>query len=219
MEDCPPRNFSYYTSVPSVSDISGLGVLLGFITPAFFLLLVVCIYYIFTYDPTLDPYRTNDNQGKKSVRPNPFDQIILRIIRRPFRIGAPERRKSSIHKALQDAFNKCVMCMADTQVITGLAILIGGYLFRSELSAFHWKMIAYLAWFACATHLSTLVFLRNYLINHPAERWWRLISTFILMLCLIIAMVPTGHFDWDIILIYGVNQFEVYHDDEYLYHE
>lgn len=93
--------------------------------------------------------------------------------------------------------------MADTQVFTGLAILVGGYLCRAELTALHWKMIVYLAWFSCATHLSALVFLRNYLINHPAQRIWRLVSMFILLLALVIAMIPTGHFYWDSLLYEG----------------
>ncbi|KAI1454929.1 hypothetical protein F4805DRAFT_298764 [Annulohypoxylon moriforme] len=188
---------TYYYGIPSVPDISGVGVLIGFITLAYFLLFVVCIHYIFVYDPTLDPCRTKDNQEKKSDRLNPFDQIILGIIRSLFRIGAVELRGSYIYKALHSASDKCVLSLADTQVITGLAILIGGYLSRAGLSAFHWKTVAYLAWFSGATHLSTLVFLRNYLINHPTERRWRLLSMLTLLLCLVLALVPTGHFDWD----------------------
>lgn len=58
-------------------------------------------------------------------------------------------------------------------------------------------MIVYLVWFSCTTHLSTLVFLRRYLIEHPAERWWRLVSMSTLLLLCLVAMVPTGHFYWD----------------------
>lgn len=90
--------------------------------------------------------------------------------------------------------------MADTQVVTGLAILSSGYFSRSGLSALHWKMIVYLAWFSCATHLSALTFLRNYLINHPGQRRWRLASMFTLLLILIVAMIPTGHFNWDALI-------------------
>lgn len=90
--------------------------------------------------------------------------------------------------------------MADVQVFTGLSILISGYVARKGLSALHWKMIVFLAWFSCATHLSALVFLRNYLINHPAKRRWRLSSMFALLMVLMVAMVPTGHFSWDVLI-------------------
>ncbi|KAI1759000.1 hypothetical protein GGR53DRAFT_524202 [Hypoxylon sp. FL1150] len=198
--DCPEIPADKYLDVPSIPDISGIGVLIGFITTAYVLLLIVCIYYVVTFNPALDPYRSADDQSKQSLRPNPYDQLILRATRWILRIKAPELRKRHVSEALQNAFNKCVLSMADTQVLTGLAILVNGYLCRSELSALHWKMIFYLAWFSCATHLSALVFLRNYLINHPAERTWRLVSMFILLFALVIAMIPTGHFYWDSLL-------------------
>lgn len=87
--------------------------------------------------------------------------------------------------------------MADIQIVTGFAILISGYTTRTGLSAVHWKMVVYLAWFSCSSHLSALIFLRNYLINRPAARFWRLTSMFALLLCVTVALVPTGHFFWD----------------------
>ncbi|KAI0902053.1 hypothetical protein F4806DRAFT_445545 [Annulohypoxylon nitens] len=180
----------------SMPDITGVGVLIGFIAPAYFLLFIVCVYYIITYDPKLNPYK-EEKENKACFHPNPFDQLVLQVIRRLLRVKAPGQRKPYISKALQDAFNKCVLLIADTQVITGLAILIGGYVSRSDLAALHWKMIVYLVWFSCTTHLSTLVFLRRYLIEHPAERWWRLVSMSTLLLLCLVAMVPTGHFYWD----------------------
>jgi hypothetical protein len=54
----------------------------------------------------------------------------------------------------------------------------------------------YLAWFSSLTHLCCLTFLRNYLFNHPGQRLWRLVSMFIIIIMLVIALVPTGSFDW-----------------------
>ncbi|KAI0829532.1 hypothetical protein F5Y06DRAFT_308274 [Hypoxylon sp. FL0890] len=219
MDHCSTIDSSRYFDIPSVSDITGIGVLIGFIFPAYILLFLVCVYYIFIYDPTLDPYRGRgkEDQQKRSPGPNLFDQLLLRLVRknflsaiinrffkaffRPTRkvlpIKAGEFSSQAVSGTWQDAFNKYVVGMADTQVITGLAILLGGYLARSDLSAFHWKMIVYLAWLSCSTHLSALVFLRNYLLNRPFERFCRLFSTLALLLCLTVAMIPTGHFYWD----------------------
>ncbi|KAI0166764.1 hypothetical protein GGR52DRAFT_581609 [Hypoxylon sp. FL1284] len=195
--DCREVLPSEYWNVSPVPDISGLGVLIGFIATAYALLLIVCLYYIVTFNPSLDPHRDRDGQSERPYRANPFDQLILQVIRRVLLIKAPEKRRRHVSEALQKAFNKCVLSMADTQVFTGLAIIVSGYLCRLGLSALHWKMIVYLAWFSCATHLSVLVFLRNYLINHPAERVWRLISMLVLLVVLVVATIPTGHFYWD----------------------
>ncbi|KAL7620555.1 hypothetical protein AAE478_009550 [Parahypoxylon ruwenzoriense] len=87
--------------------------------------------------------------------------------------------------------------MADIQILNGLAILIAGFVFLPEgLSALHWKMIVYLAWFSSATNLSALIFLRSYLVRHPFEIAWRLGSTFIVLVITTVALVPTGHFFW-----------------------
>ncbi|KAI0138685.1 hypothetical protein F4776DRAFT_65022 [Hypoxylon sp. NC0597] len=215
MDHCSVIDPSRYFDIPPVSDVTGIGVLIGFIFPAYILLFIVVIYFIFIYDPTLNPYRGRGKRDRReiSLKPNLFDQLVLRLIRANFisaiinnffqailRVSFRARRKlpsRSFSETWDDAFNKYVSGMADTQVITGLAILLGGYVARFTLSALHWKMIVYLAWFSCSTHLSTLVFLRNYLINKPFEKFCRLFSTFALLLCLTIAMIPTGHFYWD----------------------
>ncbi|KAI0128371.1 hypothetical protein BJ170DRAFT_594224 [Xylariales sp. AK1849] len=169
-DSCKPLNTTQYLDIPSVADISGLGV---------------------------DQYRKPQDHSKKALRPNPFDSLVLGIIRKILFIPSPDKRRYHASVRLQKAFNNCVLIMVDIQFVTGLAILIGGYTSRSQLSGVYWKMVVYLAWFSCSTHLSALLFLRNYLINHPAQRIWRLLSMFILLLALLVAMVPTGHFYWD----------------------
>lgn len=87
--------------------------------------------------------------------------------------------------------------MSDIQVITGLAILTSGYAQLSlGLSCYHWLVIGRLAWFSSLTHLSCLTLLRNYLRNRPAQRHWRLISMAILTIILLVAIVPTGNYQW-----------------------
>jgi hypothetical protein len=87
--------------------------------------------------------------------------------------------------------------MSDLQILTGLSILISGYVqLRCGLSAFHWQVIVLLAWFSSITHLSCLTFLRNYLYNRPAERVWRLVAMGIMLSMLLVAMVPTGGYNW-----------------------
>jgi len=87
--------------------------------------------------------------------------------------------------------------MSDLQIVTGLSILISGFVqLRCGLSAYHWQVLVYLAWFSSLTHLCCLTFLRNYLFNHPGQRLWRLVSMFIIVVMLVVALVPTGYFNW-----------------------
>ncbi|KAI1383925.1 uncharacterized protein F4822DRAFT_55605 [Hypoxylon trugodes] len=181
-----------------VPDITGYGVLAGFISMAYILLCIILVYYIFGYDPTLNPFGDAEHGTLVEVRPNPFDQLVLKITRRILCIDALQWQSLYRDGRLAAAFDKCAVNMADIQIVNGLAILITGLaLLPQKISALHWKMIVYLSWFSCITNLSALTFLRSYLIRHPFERAWRLISTFVLLVILIVALVPTGHFFWD----------------------
>lgn len=87
--------------------------------------------------------------------------------------------------------------MSDLQILTGISILVSGYVqLNCGISAFHWQIIVSLAWFSSITHLCSLTFLRNYLYNRPAERLWRLIAMCIMLSMLLVAMVPTGGYNW-----------------------
>lgn len=87
--------------------------------------------------------------------------------------------------------------MSDLQILTGLSISISGYSqLRCGLSVYHWQVLVYLTWFCSLTHLSCLTFLRNYLYDHPGERCWRLIGMGLLVAMLIIALLPTGNYNF-----------------------
>lgn len=93
--------------------------------------------------------------------------------------------------------SKCVLNMSDLQIVTGLSILISGFTqLGCGLSAYHWQIVVYLAWFSSLTHLCCLIFLRNYLYNHPGQRLWRLVSMCIVIIMLVVALYPTGYFNW-----------------------
>lgn len=57
-----------------------------------------------------------------------------------------------------------VLAMSDQQLVTGLSIMISAYSrLDCGISVYHWKLITTLAWFSSATHLATLLFLRQYM--------------------------------------------------------
>ena len=91
--------------------------------------------------------------------------------------------------------------MCDAQILTGLAIITSGFLSlkcaTSHLSAYHWQMIAYLAWFACVTQLSGLTVIRFYLQDRPVQRNVRFALMTLLLVLVLAGLIPTGYFDWN----------------------
>lgn len=94
--------------------------------------------------------------------------------------------------------NQSVLTFIDIQIITGISILISGFWsLQCGLSEYHWQLIVHMAWFSSITHLSALSFLRHYLHNRRKERFWRLVSMFLLLALLSVAVGITGQFSWD----------------------
>lgn len=91
-----------------------------------------------------------------------------------------------------------MLTMSDFQLITGLSILISGFTQLDEgISAYHWQRLVQLAWFSSVTHLCTLTALRSYFLRSTLGYFWRLPGMIILVIMLIVALVPTGHYTWD----------------------
>lgn len=87
--------------------------------------------------------------------------------------------------------------MCDVQLLIGIGILLSGYISLScFISAYHWQLVVYLAWFSHLTHIACLTSLRRYFHYHQLERNWRLLLMTVLWASLILAMVPTTFFNW-----------------------
>ena len=79
---------------------------------------------------------------------------------------------------------KFILALSDQQLITGLAVLIAGFVSPYSMSLYHFNIIAALGWFSSTVHLSTLAVLRAYFIEHPRLRDWRvgaMLSVFALL--------------------------------------
>jgi len=87
--------------------------------------------------------------------------------------------------------------MCDIQILTGLGILLSGYIRLScYISAYHWQLVVYLAWLSNLTHVACLTVLRGYLHHHQRERNIRLFFMMALWLAIFPAIVPTAFFNW-----------------------
>ena len=189
---------------------------MGYVVTAFLVILITSSYYLFTYQPDLDPFRQSDDAGDQTAvsryRSNPIDKVILQWVAK-WLPRNPEEENASYSRVEEALIKvcarigmrtgsltvlKCVLNMSDLQIVTGLSILISGFTQLScGLSAYHWQIVVYLAWFSSLTHLCCLTFLRNYLYNHPGQRLWRLASMFIIIIMLVVALFPTGYFNWN----------------------
>ena len=106
-------------------------------------------------------------------------------------------KSRDVRERRSKGLEKFILALSDQQLVTGLAVLIAGFVSPCSMSIYHFNIIAALGWFSSTTHLSTLAVLRVYFIEHPRLRTWRVIAMlFVLALLSVAQMVPdTSMFD------------------------
>ncbi|KAM7208352.1 hypothetical protein V8F20_001330 [Naviculisporaceae sp. PSN 640] len=178
-------------------DISGIGVLVGFVGTAHLSILITIGYYVLALNPDEDPH-VAANGGTEAWGGNPVDRYFVGLLRRGFvKSFLQGFTQADVAQTLEKAFNRCFLQLCDIQLITGIAILVAAYCsLGSGLSAYHWQTAVYLAWFANLTHLSCLTFLRKYLYINRRQRNWRVAFMGILFIMLIVSELPTIFFNW-----------------------
>ncbi|KAF4818558.1 hypothetical protein CGCTS75_v011973 [Colletotrichum tropicale] len=158
-------------SPPDSTDISDPDVSIGFVGTGCLMIVLLIIYYVAVFDPKLDPLRKPGQAMKNQDRPNAIDVAVLRRVRWAL------------------ATLGCILAMSDIQIATGLAVLISGYHeLPRMISAYHWMIIVYTAWFSSVAHLAALSHLRTYYANHPERFIWRLVLIFCVVTMLSVAM-------------------------------
>ncbi|KAF6820673.1 hypothetical protein CPLU01_12698 [Colletotrichum plurivorum] len=207
-------------------DIGGLGVLIGFLGTAWLSVVVVIVRYIMAFDPHVDPLHNPNSSPGSTWRPNPIDVRMTRIFKGlRARLGNQTRWQTPVAKVWRtpvasllitaqippSTFNavptdaylrfselQVLLMMCDIQLLTGLGILLGGFIGLScSVSAYHWQLIVYLAWFSNLTHAACLSSLRTYLYKNQTQRNWRMTLMSLLLAGLIAAIVLTAYFNWD----------------------
>jgi hypothetical protein len=77
-------------------------------------------------------------------------------------------------------------------------MMISGYhSLGCGLSAYHWQQLVHLAYFACLTHMAALTSLRSHFHHDPTSRLLRFPLMTALVIMLVVAFIPTGHFQFD----------------------
>ncbi|KAK3358008.1 hypothetical protein B0T25DRAFT_450934 [Lasiosphaeria hispida] len=191
-------------------DISGLGVLIGFLGTTVLMLVIVTTYYLFVFDPEVDPFNPQGHgrrQGERAFKVNRLDKNLLQLVHKWSRKLARLLRVKHPHTSqdrVERVFTTCVLRLFDIQMLTGVGIIVSAYAsLGNGISAYHWQIAVFLAWSANLTHQTGLTFLRKYL-NEPRrrpERNFRLSIMTVLFLLLLAAMTPTAYFNW--VVAYG----------------
>ncbi|KAF2113284.1 hypothetical protein BDV96DRAFT_601462 [Lophiotrema nucula] len=163
-------------------ELSGIGVILGFSITAYLTFALLILHYFIVHDPhRIGPRGT--------AYTNAVDRDFLAYFR-GFISWTPSRR-------FEYAMEKSVLILSDLQLVTGLAILVSGYSqLNCGLTAYHWQIMVYVAWFSSFTFLSAMTFLEGYFQENHTMRIIRVCFMFVLASLLIVALLPTGSHNW-----------------------
>ncbi|KAI8938423.1 hypothetical protein NX059_004316 [Plenodomus lindquistii] len=164
-------------------ELSGIGVVLGFSISAYLTIILLLLHYLTVHD-----FERANSQGRRYA--NPVDHGILSFVRGRLISWTPSRR-------FEYAMEKSVLILSDLNLVTGIGLLVAAYSqIRCGISAYHWQIMVFEAWFANFSFISAMNFLDAYLQSNRSMRIIRVFSIFILATLLIAALLPTGSNMW-----------------------
>jgi len=156
-------------------DVSGIGVLIGFLATAYLTFLFVVVYYL---TGCVEETFTNE-----------IDRMVLA------KLSLRKCFKSA--RRLELTLRRAVLIFSDQQVITGIALIGSGYAQLTHgFAMYHWQILVYLVWFSSLTHLTTLTVLRQYFRDNFTARLWRSVLMLVTVTMLGVALLPTGDDLW-----------------------
>ncbi|KAF6835947.1 hypothetical protein CPLU01_04050 [Colletotrichum plurivorum] len=103
-----PNCSQYHTRIEN-PDVSGIGVMIGFLGTGCLTVLLLILHYIFFYEPEFNPFRKPDDSWRYAKRPNVIDIAVLNRVRWAFSLlgfsfsWLNDRKKGT---PLEDAVNK-----------------------------------------------------------------------------------------------------------------
>jgi hypothetical protein len=184
---CPP--------LKADPDIAGIGVIFSFLFSAAFTLLASIGYFL------LEP-------RVKQRHLNPFDEFFAE------RVCIPFQRRFKDPIGLSNAFFRVVLAFGDQQLVTGIAILVAGFvmLAKNSITVYHFSIVLDMAWFSSNCHLLCIIIIARQLDSEaygskrakPESRIplsfvmaWRVAFMVFMCIWLIAANWPSGYRDWD----------------------
>jgi len=156
------------------SDVTGIGGVIAFLLCAYITIgLAIASYFLGAIDPKLL---------------GPVDCLVHKIPKRPL-----------ISESWQKALDACVLLFSDQQIMTGLAMLIAGFVgLVDRMDVYHFQVVIMLAWMSSSVNLTALTVLGQFFEEHKPVFYWRLAGMLILLVLLLVALVPTTSNGWAI---------------------
>lgn len=117
------------------------------------------------------------------------------VVNRPFIRSTARVLGFSNTEKWNNAFESAVLAFSDQQIVTGLAILVSGYvqLGNAGLAVYHWHIVIDLAWFSSVTHLTTPTCLRTYFWKNRTLAIVRVFCMLVIAVVLLSALVSIGY--------------------------
>ncbi|CAO2652751.1 Nn.00g021620.m01.CDS01 [Neocucurbitaria sp. VM-36] len=180
------RNLTGLQNVPPLlpnPELAGIGVILGFSVSAYLTLALLILHYV-----TVHNVRRTNRRGKEYI--NPVDRGVLTFIREQVISWSPSKR-------FEYAMEKSVLILSDLNLVTGIGLLISAYSqLDCGISAYHWQIMVFMAWFASFSFVSAMAFLEGYFQTNNNLRIIRVFFMCVLASLLIAALLPTGSKRW-----------------------
>lgn len=183
-------------------------VLIAFGTTSMITLIAIVIGYFTNAIPSLESEPSaqtttilhkeeNTENHERNFSQNKLDEQLIRVFHKIIKVPRGpddekprgDKKQQAMDKRKRDSFENFILTLSDQQLITGLAILIIGFLRRRLLSSYHFIIITCMAWFSSVTHLSSLTVLEGYFEKYTRLKYARLLAMLTLFIMLFIALL------------------------------
>lgn len=123
---------------------------------------------------------------------NAIDKWVMKHLQKSTVLRARVERT----KFWQPITEGLVLNLSDQQFLTGISILIAGFLNHCSISVYHFTIVYDLAYFASSTHMSSLLVLQVYLSERPSLRDWRVGLMLVELILMSASTIFQGHKAW-----------------------
>ncbi|MCJ1334843.1 hypothetical protein MMC09_000108 [Bachmanniomyces sp. S44760] len=144
-------------------DVAGVGIVTAFLATSILAVIIAYGSLLFTIIPGLDD--------------NPIDAWVMKILRKVSFLNTSDGKREFWTPVVE----RVLLNLSDQQVVTGLAMLIAGYMKHCSINFYHFEVIFYLAWLSSHVHLTTIHILHAYLADRPQLRNWRLFFLIVML--------------------------------------
>ncbi|KAI0385467.1 hypothetical protein F5Y04DRAFT_292048 [Hypomontagnella monticulosa] len=155
-------------------DITGIGVILAFLIPAWFTLFITTVELFSKH---------TDDYG---VHPVGLDTVLKRYTLNILKCFIKPRSPRSIRPAIR--------AMSDQQLITGIALISVGYIQHNTISQYHFYIIYFLGFACFQAYGASLRVLKGYADVQPMMKLWRVMLMTIFFGMLVLNSIIT--YNW-----------------------